>query len=113
MDRYSHILCSLLEKYPARICIEDASRLILGKGKVAGYELLKTSRFPVPVYGGQGERHYVRIQDIATFLSGEPAPDAAGQQNQLPLVEPKKRVGRPTKAEALAAERRIAMRGAE
>ncbi|WP_324343498.1 hypothetical protein [Thiomonas arsenitoxydans] len=111
MDRYSHILCSLLEKYPARICIEDASRLILGKGKVAGYELLKTSRFPVPVYGGQGERHYVRIQDIAEFLSGEHAPDAA-QQTQPPLGG-QRRVGRPTRAEQLAEERRRALRGAE
>lgn len=118
MDRYAQILCSLLDRHPARLSIATATRLLLGRGKVYGYALARSGRFPVPVLGGgPGEPHYVRLQDVARFFADEapsqitsvayqPSPHLPQQNAE------KRRVGRPTKAET-ERRQRIALAGRE
>lgn len=120
MDRYAQILCSLLDRHPARLSIATATRLLLGRGKVYGYALARAGRFPVPVLGGgRGEPQYVRLQDVARFFADEaPSPSqitsvAYQPSPHLPQQnEEKRRVGRPTKAET-ERRQRIALAGRE
>ena len=108
MDRYAQVLSGLLEKHSIRLSIAEATKLILGKSKVTGYKLLKTGNFPLPVYGGGKEDHYVRLQDVAAALCDVQLP----QQSEPPHpAKSGRRVGRPTRAEQLAEERRAALAG--
>ncbi len=106
MDRYAQVLASLMEKHSIRLSIAEATKLILGKSKVTGYKLLKTGNFPLPVHGGGQEDYYVRLQDVALSLCDVQLP----QQSEPPHPSKSgRRVGRPTKAEQLAEERRAAL----
>ncbi len=111
MDRYAQVLSGLLEKHSIRLSIAEATKLILGKSKVTGYKLLKTGNFPLPVYGGGKDDHYVRLQDVAALLCDVGVPQVA--RPEIPPTPARRRVGRPTRAEQLAEERRRALdRGA-
>ena len=111
VDRYAQLLSSLLEKHSIRLSIEDATRLVLGKTKVTGYKLVREGKFPLPVHGGGQEDYYVRLQDVAALLCDVEVPQAA--RPEIPPTPARRRVGRPTRAEQLAEERRRALRGAE
>lgn len=116
MDRYAQILCALLERHPARLSVEAASRLLLGKGKVYGYGLVRAGRFPVPVLGGgRGEPQYVRLQDVARFFADEAPSQITSVADQpsaqsLPPGAGKRAIGRPTKVE-VEQRRRLALGG--
>ncbi len=108
VDRYAQVLSSLLEKHSIRLSIAEATKLVLGKSKVTGYKLLKSGSFPLPVYGGGKEDHYVRLQDVAAALCDVQVPAQSEPPHQ---AKSGRRVGRPTKAEQLAEERRRALVG--
>lgn len=115
MDRYAQVLSSLLEKNSIRLSIEQATRLVLGKTKVTGYKLVREGKFPLPVHGGGKEDYFVRLQDVAVLLCDVQLPqqEQADQSGAAPLTTSRRRVGRPTKADQLVAERRRALdRGA-
>ncbi len=107
MDRYALVLSGLLERHSIRLSIEEATRLVLGKTKVTGYKLLREGKFPVPVQGGGQEDYYVRLQDVAALLCDVEVPQVA--QPATPSTPTHRRVGRPTRAEQLAEERRAAL----
>ena len=107
MDRYAQVLSGLLERHSIRLSIEQATRLVLGKTKVTGYKLLREGKFPLPVHGGGQEDYYVRLQDVAAALCDVQVPQVA--QPETPATPTRRRVGRPTRAEQLAEERRAAL----
>ncbi|CDW92497.1 hypothetical protein THICB2_220003 [Thiomonas sp. CB2] len=107
MDRYALVLSNLLERHSIRLSIEEATRLVLGKTKVTGYKLLREGKFPLPVHGGGKEDYYVRLQDVALSLCDVQLHQVA--QSETPSTATRRRVGRPTRAEQLAEERRAAL----
>lgn len=107
MDRYAQVLSSLLETHSIRLSVEQATRLVLGKTKVTGYRLLKEGKFPLPVHGGGNEDYFVRLQDVAALLCDVQVPQVP--QRETPPTPAPRRVGRPTRAEQLAEERRAAL----
>ena len=111
MDRYAQVLSSLLEKHSIRLSIAEATKLTLGKSKVTGYKLVREGKFPLPVQGGGKEDYFVRLQDVAALLCDVQLPQQ--EQAGASLTPAPRRVGRPTRAEQLAEERRRALRGAE
>lgn len=113
MDRYALVLSDLLERHSIRLNIEQATRLVLGKTKVTGYKLLREGKFPLPVHGGGKEDYFVRLQDVAALLCDVQLPqqEQSDQSGAPPQTTPRRRVGRPTKAEQLAEERRAALAG--
>ncbi len=107
MDRYAQVLSGLLERHSIRLSIEEATRLVLGKTKVTGYKLLREGKFPLPVHGGGKEDYFVRLQDVAALLCDVQLPQQ--EQAGAPSTSAPRRVGRPTRAEQLAEERRRAL----
>lgn len=110
VDMYAQLLSSLLETHSIRLSVEQATRLVLGKSKVTGYKLLREGKFPLPVQGGGKEDYFVRLQDVAALLCDVQLPqqEQSDQSGAAPQTTPRRRVGRPTKADQLAAERRRA-----